>query len=464
MTKIKAVIMAGGSGTRLWPLSRATHPKQFLALNGEETMLQATVKRLSDLNITSSFTLCNEEHRFFVAEQMRQIGKLSSIILEPEGRNTAPALALAALLSHEDDLLLVLAADHVIQNNELFVQTVKEAVPLAELGKLVTFGVVAGTPHTGYGYIKKGQKVGVGFDVCEFVEKPSIELAQEYVNSGDYFWNSGMFLVKASLFLNELSKFSPDIYEACQMAVAQVKVDRDFIRINKEKFLECPSKSIDYAIMEKTNTAVVVPMDVGWSDIGSWSSLWDLSEKDCSGNATYGDVVLHGSRNSYIRTDGMLVAAIGVDNLVLVATKDVIMVAHKDSVQNVKIITQALEADARVEWALNREVYRPWGKFDTIDRGERYQVKRITVKPGAKLSVQMHHHRAEHWVVVSGTARVTNGEEVFLLSENESTYIPIGVVHALENPGKVDLELIEVQSGRYLGEDDIVRFKDRYGR
>ena len=464
MTKIKAVIMAGGSGTRLWPLSRATHPKQFLALNGEETMLQATVKRLSDLNITSSFTLCNEEHRFFVAEQMRQIGKLSSIILEPEGRNTAPALALAALLSHEDDLLLVLAADHVIQNNELFVQTVKEAVPLAELGKLVTFGVVAGTPHTGYGYIKKGQKVGVGFDVCEFVEKPSIELAQEYVNSGDYFWNSGMFLVKASLFLNELSKFSPDIYEACQMAVAQVKVDRDFIRMNKEKFLECPSKSIDYAIMEKTNTAVVVPMDVGWSDIGSWSSLWDLSEKDCSGNATYGDVVLHGSRNSYIRTDGMLVAAIGVDNLVLVATKDVIMVAHKDSVQNVKIITQALEADARVEWALNREVYRPWGKFDTIDRGERYQVKRITVKPGAKLSVQMHHHRAEHWVVVSGTARVTNGEEVFLLSENESTYIPIGVVHALENPGKVDLELIEVQSGRYLGEDDIVRFKDRYGR
>jgi mannose-1-phosphate guanylyltransferase len=464
MTKIKAVIMAGGSGTRLWPLSRATHPKQFLALNGEATMLQDTVKRLSDLNIASFFTLCNEEHRFFVAEQMRQIGKLGSIILEPEGRNTAPALALAALLSDEDDLLLVLAADHVIQNNELFVETVKEAVPLADSDKFVTFGVVPGTPHTGYGYIKKGQKVGVGFDVVKFVEKPSIELAQEYVNSGDYLWNSGMFLVKASLFLNELSKFNPDIYEACQMAVAEVKEDQDFIRINNEKFLECPSKSIDYSIMEKTNTAVVVPMDVGWSDIGSWSSLWDLSKKDCSGNATYGDVVLHSSRNSYIRTDGMLVAAIGVDNLVLVATKDAIMIAHKDSVQNVKIITQALEADARVEWALNREVYRPWGKFDTIDRGERYQVKRITVKPGAKLSVQMHHHRAEHWVVVSGTARVTNGEKVFLLSENESTYIPIGVVHALENPGKVELELIEVQSGRYLGEDDIVRFDDRYGR
>ena len=434
------------------------------ALNDEETMLQATVNRLSDLNITSSVTLCNEEHRFFVAEQMRQIGKLGSIILEPEGRNTAPALALAALLSDEDDLLLVLAADHVIQNNELFAQTVKEAVPLAELGKLVTFGVAAGTPHTGYGYIKKGQKVGVGFAIGEFVEKPSIELAQEYVNSGNYFWNSGIFLVKASLFLSELAKFSPEIYEACQMAVAEVNIDLDFIRINNEKFLECPSNSIDYAIMEKTNTAVVVPIDVGWSDIGSWSSLWDLSEKDCNGNATHGDVMLDSSCNSYIRTDSMLVAAIGVDNLVVVATKDVIMVAHKDSVENVKIITQALKADARVEWALNREVYRPWGKFDAIDKGKRYKVKRITVNPGAKLSVQMHHHRAEHWVVVSGTAKVTNGEKVFLLSENESTYIPIGVVHALENPGKVELELIEVQSGRYLEEDDIVRFDDRYGR
>ncbi len=456
--------MAGGSGSRLWPLSRATHPKQFLALNGKDTMLQSTIKRLFDLNIESFITLCNEEHRFFVAEQMRQIGRSSSIILEPAGRNTAPALALAALMSDEDDLLLVLAADHVIENNEAFVRTVKEAVPLAETGKIVTFGVVAETPHTGYGYIKRGQKVGTGFNVGKFVEKPSIELAQEYINSKEYYWNSGMFLVKSSVYLSELSKFSPKIFEICQLALNKVEPDLDFIRVNEEKFLECPSKSIDYAIMEKTNNAVVVPMNAGWSDIGSWSSLWDLCEKDSNGNATHGDVVLHSSRNSYFRTDGALLTAVGVDDLVLVATKDVIMVARKDNVQNVKVITKALEADDRSEWALNREVYRPWGKFDAIDTGDRYQVKRITVKPGAKLSLQMHHHRAEHWVVVSGTARVTNGDKTFLLSENESTYIPIGVVHALENPGKVELELIEIQSGRYLGEDDIVRFEDLYGR
>ena len=464
MTKIKAVIMAGGSGTRLWPLSRATHPKQFLALNSDDTMLQATVKRLSGLNIRSSVTICNEEHRFLVAEQMREIDMLSSIILEPVGRNTAPAVALAALLSDEDDLLLVLAADHVIENNEAFVHTVKDAITFAESGKVVTFGIVASKPHTGYGYIKRGQEVGVGFDIGEFIEKPSIELAQEYVNSGDYYWNSGIFLVKASQYLSELSKFSPDIYEACKSSVANMQTDLDFLRVDKEKFESCPSESADYAVMEKTKDAVVIPMDAGWSDVGSWSSLLDLSEKDCNGNATYGDVMLHDSRNSYVRTDGILVAAIGVDDLVLVATKDVIMVAHKDSVQNVKIITKALEADARSEWELNREVYRPWGKFDVIDTGDRYQVKRITVKPGAKLSLQMHHHRAEHWVVVSGTARVTNGDKIFLLSENESTYIPISVVHALENPGKVELELIEIQSGRYLGEDDIVRFEDLYGR
>ena len=464
MTNIKAVIMAGGSGSRLWPLSRATHPKQFLALNDEETMFQSTVNRLSGLNIRSITTLCNEEHRFFVAEQMRQIGKVGSIILEPVSRNTAPSLALAALLSDEDDLLLVLAADHVIENSEAFVNTVKKAISLAELGKLVTFGIIAEIPHTGYGYIKRGQKIGAGFGVGKFVEKPSIELAQQFVNSEEYYWNSGMFLVKASVYLDELLKFSPNTYESCKSALVKVEADLDFTRINKESFLECPSTSIDYAVMEKTKNAVVIPMDVGWSDVGSWSSLWNLSKKDINGNAIHGDVVLHSSHNSYVRTDGMLVAAIGLDDIVLVATKDVIMVAHKDSVQKVKEITKSLEADSRSEWAINREVYRPWGKFDSIDRGERYQVKRITVKPGAKLSVQMHHHRAEHWIVVSGTARVTKGDEIFLLSENESTYIPIGVVHALENPGKVDLELIEVQSGRYLGEDDIVRFEDRYGR
>ncbi len=464
MTNLKAVIMAGGSGSRLWPLSRSTHPKQFLALNGEDTMLQSTVKRLSSLDVRSFTVLCNEEHRFFVAEQMRQINKSSSIILEPAVRNTAPALALGALLSDEDDLLLVLAADHVIQNNEAFVNTVKDAIPLANSGKLVTFGIVAETPHTGYGYIKKGQKIGIGFNVNEFVEKPSIELAEKYIASEDYYWNSGMFLVKASVYLNELLQFSPKILEFCKLAVNKVETDLDFIRINNEKFLDCPSKSIDYAIVEKTNNAVVVPMDIGWNDIGSWSSLWDLCEKDKNGNVKHGDVVLHDSHNSYFRTDGMLLAAVGIKDLILVATKDVIMVANKDEVQNLKKITKVLEVGSRSELALHREVYRPWGKFDVIDAGDRYKVKRITVNAGAKLSLQMHHHRAEHWVVVSGTARVINGDKTFLLSENESTYIPVGAVHSLENPGKVKLELIEIQSGRYLGEDDIVRFEDFYGR
>lgn len=456
--------MAGGSGSRLWPLSRATHPKQFLALNGEDTMLQATVKRLSSLNIKSFITICNEEHRFLVAEQMRQIDKLGSIILEPIGRNTAPALALAAHLSDEDDLLLVLAADHIIENDQLFVRTIEKAIPLAKLDNLVTFGIVAESPHSGYGYIKRGQKEGVGFKVSEFVEKPSIELAQKYVNSGDYYWNSGMFLLKASLYLKELSKFSPVIYKNCQLALEKVERDHDFIRINKDKFLKCPNQSIDYAIMEKTNNAIVIPMDVGWNDVGSWSSLWEISKKDVNGNATYGDVMIQDSRNLYIRTEGILVAAIGLEDMILVATKDAIMVANKDSVQNIRAITQSLEAFGRDEWAINREVHRPWGKFDKIDSGERYQVKRITVNPGAKLSLQMHHHRSEHWVVVSGTARVTKGNKTFLLSENESTYIPVGVIHSLENPGKEKLDLIEVQSGRYLGEDDIVRLDDCYGR
>ena len=463
---LKAVIMAGGSGTRLWPLSRAAHPKQFLALHGEDTMLQATFKRLDDLDIQSSVTICNEEHRFFVAEQLREIDRLGSIILEPVGRNTAPAIALAVFSSQEgeDPLLLVLAADHVIQDEAAFTNTVMNAIPLAEAGKLVTFGIVAHEPNTGYGYIKKGKSQGPGFAVDAFVEKPSIEVAKEYLESGDYFWNSGMFLFKASRYLEELKKHRLDIYEACQLSMEGTSKDNDFLRVNEAAFDACPSDSIDYAVMEKTDDAVVVPMDAGWSDIGSWSSLWDISEKDGNGNATYGDVMLHESNNSYIRTDGKLVAAIGVDDLVIVSTKDVLVVAHKDSVQDVKVVAQQLKAESRTEWEHHREVYRPWGKYDSIDNGERYQVKRITVKPGAKLSVQMHHHRAEHWVVVSGTAKVTNGEKAFILSENESTYIPVGVIHALENPGKVPLEMIEVQSGSYLGEDDIVRLEDVYGR
>ena len=457
--------MAGGSGTRLWPLSRAAHPKQFLSLHGKNTMLQETVNRIDGLNISSSITICNEEHRFFVAEQLREIGKLGSIILEPVGKNTAPAIALAAFHSVEEDpLLLVLAADHVIQDNVAFEKSVSAAIPLAESGKLVTFGIVPMEPHTGYGYIKGGKEQDAGFDVDKFVEKPSLELAQEYLSSGNFFWNSGMFMFKASSYLEELKQFRPDIYDACKVSLDKSESDLDFLRINKEKFEACPSESIDYAVMEKTTNAVVVPMAAGWSDIGSWSSLWDISKKDDNGNSSHGDVLLHDSNNSYIRSDEKLVAAVGVDDLVIVDTKDALMVAHRDAVQDAKLIAQQLKSKSRTEWELHREVYRPWGKYDSIDNGDRYQVKRITVKPGAKLSVQMHHHRAEHWIVVSGRAKVTNGGKTFFLSENESTYIPVGVIHSLENPEKTNLELIEVQSGSYLGEDDIVRFEDKYGR
>jgi len=429
-------------------------------------MLQSTVKRLAALDIESTITICNEEHRFFVAEQLREIEKLGSIILEPVGRNTAPAIALAAMSfkDNEDPMLLVLAADHVIQDEAAFTKAVSDAIPLAESGKLVTFGVVAHEPNTGYGYIKRGTPCGVGFTVDQFVEKPSLEVAIEYLESGDYFWNSGMFLFKASRYLEEVKKHRPGIYDAVRLSMEDVAQDNDFLRVNKPAFDACPSESIDYAVMEKTKHAVVVPMDAGWSDIGSWSSLWDISKKDLNGNSIHGDVILRETNNSYVRTDGKLVVGIGLDDLVIVSTKDVLVVAHKDSDQDVKKVAEQLKQKKRIEWELHREVYRPWGKYDSIDNGGRYQAKRITVKPGAKLSVQMHHHRAEHWVVVSGTARVTNGEENFLLSENESTFIPVGVVHALENPGKVDLELIEVQTGSYLGEDDIVRFEDKYGR
>ena len=458
------MIIAGGSGTRLWPLSRASHPKQFLSLHDNATMLQSTVMRLEGLDIQSSVTICNEEHRFFVAEQLRAIDKLGSIILEPVGRNTAPAIALAALSVEDDPLLLVLAADHVIQDQTAFTSAVSAAIPLAESGKLVTFGIEPNEPHTGYGYIKRGEQKDAGFAVDHFVEKPSAEIAENYVSSGDYYWNSGIFLFKTSKYLEELKNFRPDIYEACESSVADMQTDLDFLRVDKEKFESCPSESADYAVMEKTKDAVVVPLDAGWSDIGSWSSLWDISEKDVNGNATYGDVMIHNSNNSYVRTDGKLVAAIGVDDLVIVSTKDAVMVSHKDSVQNIKGIVDLLKTSSRSEWELHREVHRPWGKYDLIDTGKNYQAKRITVKPGAKLSVQMHNHRAEHWIVVSGEAKVTNDDKTFLLSENESTFIPVGTIHSLENLGKVKLELIEVQSGSYLGEDDIVRFEDLYGR
>lgn len=461
---MKAVIMAGGSGTRLWPLSRTGHPKQFLSLHGRKSMLQQTVERLKGLPIKSSVTICNDEHRFFVAEQLRAIDKLGSIILEPVGRNTAPAIALAALTSDDDPLLLVLAADHVITDIESFTDSVKKAMPLAEKGKLVTFGIVPSEPHTGFGYIEAGDKSGSGFLVDSFKEKPDQVTAESYLEQGGFYWNSGMFLFKASRYLEELKAYRSDIFSACSKAVIDVTSDLDFIRVDSEAFAACPDDSIDYAVMENTSDAIVVPMDAGWNDIGSWSSLWDVSEKDTNGNAVLGDVILHDAKNSYIRTDNKLVAAVGVNNLVVVSTKDALLVAHKDRVQDAKRIVEKLREDGRSESELHREVYRPWGKYDSIDNGHRYQVKRITVKPGAKLSVQMHHYRAEHWVVVSGLAKVTNGDETFLLSENQSTYIPVGAVHALENPGKLPLEIIEIQSGSYLGEDDIVRFEDVYGR
>ncbi len=466
---ILPVIMAGGSGTRLWPLSRGNYPKQFLALDGSNhTMLQQTLNRLDGIEHTPAMLICNEEHRFIAAEQLRQINvKHSGIFLEPTGRNTAPAIALAALKAlenNQDPLLLVLAADHVIENITAFHESVEQAAMLAEQGKLVTFGITGNKPETGYGYIKRGVPHQTGFVVDSFVEKPDLATAKTYIESGEYYWNSGMFLFKASEYLKELKTFRPDIYKACELAMQVQNDDMDFVRVDKVAFESCPDESIDYAVMEHTKDAVVVPMDAGWSDVGGFAALWEVSNKDENGNAFNGDVKAVDTKNTLVLGDDKLIATVGVKDLVIVSTKDAVLVAHKSESQKIKAIVQQLKNEQRSEVTFHREVYRPWGKYDSVDSGERFQVKRITVKPGAKLSVQMHHHRAEHWIVVSGTAKVhLDGTEQYL-TENESVYIPITAVHALENPGKVDLELIEVQSGSYLGEDDIVRFEDRYGR
>lgn len=466
---ILPVIMAGGTGSRLWPLSRQLNPKQFLKLCGESTLLQQTLSRLDGLHTSAPSIICNEDHRFMVAEQLRQLTvKNASILLEPVGRNTAPAIALAALnatRNGQDPVMLVLAADHFIANQSAFQQAVKEAEELARQDKLVTFGIVPTQPETGYGYIQRGSALPEqGYQVARFVEKPDSATAQGYLDSGDYYWNSGMFMFKASVYLQALQEFRSDILDACKRAFEAGSQDLDFVRVDAAAFADCPDDSIDYAVMEKTRDAAVIPLNAGWSDIGSWSALWEIGSKDDQGNVCKGDVLNIGSSNSLVYAESKLVATVGVDNLVVVETKDAVLVAHKDRVQDVKKVVEAIKNDGRHEHMNHREVYRPWGVYDSIENGERYQVKRITVKPGAKLSVQMHHHRAEHWVVVSGTARVTNGDKTFLVTENESTFIPIGEVHALENPGKIPLELIEVQSGSYLGEDDIVRFEDKYGR
>ena len=464
------IILAGGQGTRLWPLSRMRHAKQFLDVTQSGlSLLQQTLLRLQPINTLAPLLICNEEHRFIAAEQLRQLNLTQSkIILEPVGRNTAPAIALAALhatAQGHDPLLLVLAADHLIQDPLTFQHTVLSACPLAEAGHLVTFGIVPTHAETGYGYIQKGDALGeVGFTVSRFVEKPDAQTAAAYVESGEYCWNSGMFLFRASRYLDELNASRPDILEACQAAMLDTAADLDFIRVDAQAFAACPEDSIDYAVMETTQQAAMVPLDAGWSDIGSWSALWEVSEKDAQGNHLTGDVLTLNTRNTLIKGEKRLIATVGVEDLVIIDTQDALLVAHKDQVQDVKKIVEQLKAQGRTEHLNHREVYRPWGVYDSIDNGERYQVKRISVKPGAKLSVQMHHHRAEHWIVVSGTAKVTNGDKTYLVTENESTYIPIGQVHALENPGVIPLELIEVQSGSYLGEDDIVRFEDRYGR
>ncbi|WP_338456138.1 mannose-1-phosphate guanylyltransferase/mannose-6-phosphate isomerase [uncultured Alteromonas sp.] len=465
---MKPVILAGGTGSRLWPKSRAALPKQFLSLTSANTMLQDTVARLGNKPTQAPVFICNEAHRFLVAEQLRQKNiKHGGILLEPVGRNTAPAIALAAIhaiKTGEDPTLLVLAADHLIQDNEAFKAAIEQAEKLAEMGKLVTFGIVPTQAHTGYGYIKSGNSLELGFEVEKFVEKPELDIAKEYVTSGNYYWNSGMFMFKASRYLEELEKYSPEILKICKESIECEEHDLDFIRVDPTIFSNCKDDSIDYAVMEKTTSAAMVPLDAGWSDVGSWTSLWETAEKDDSGNATIGDTILENTKNSYVNAEQRLVAVIGLEDVIVVETKDAVMVAHKDDSQSIKNVVNKLKSQKRPEFEFHREVFRPWGSYDSIDSGSRFQVKRITVKPGEKLSVQMHHHRAEHWIVVSGSANVTIDDITKLVTENESVYIPIGSVHALENPGKISLELIEVQSGAYLGEDDIVRFSDRYGR
>ncbi len=466
MSQILPVILSGGSGTRLWPLSREAYPKQFLPLSGTHSMLQSTWLRVAGVAALPPIVVANESHRFVAAEQLQQVGTTpSAILLEPIGRNTAPAIAAAALEARrngDDPLLLVLPSDHLIRDVEHFHQAITQAAAIAEQGKLVTFGIQPTAPETGYGYIKA--VAGEGARAIErFVEKPDLATAEGYVASGEYYWNSGMFLFRASRYLEELERLQPQMLAACRASWDKARRDSDFIRLDAEAFKASPSDSIDYAVMEKTNDASVVPLDAGWSDVGSWTALRDVSEQDADGNAHQGDVIAIDCHNTFAYGE-RLIAMVGLEDVIVVETDDAVLVGKSDRMQEVKDVVARLKVDGRSEATWHRKVYRPWGAYDSIDHGERFQVKRITVKPGGTLSLQMHHHRAEHWIVVSGTAEVTRGDEVLLLTENQSTYIPLGVTHRLRNPGKLPLELIEVQSGSYLGEDDIVRFEDTYGR
>ena len=464
------VILSGGAGTRLWPLSRELYPKQLLALLGPRTMLQQTALRVGGLDCAAPVVVCNEAHRFLVAEQLRAL-KLAprAIVLEPFGRNTAPAIALAALAALQeaggvDPLLLVLPADHVIRDTAVFQQAVRIAMPAAEHGQLVTFGIVPASPETGYGYIQRGAAQGAVYAIARFVEKPDRARAQQFLEAGDYYWNSGMFLFRAGRYLSELERLVPEIAAACRAAFEGGHADLDFKRVDADAFERCPSDSIDYAVMEKTAGAVMVPLDAGWSDVGSWSALQEASEADVDGNVCHGDVMHEDSAGCYLYSESRLVATVGLKDHVVVETKDAVLVAPRNRVQDVKKLVNRLKEQGRYEHSLHREVFRPWGSYDRIESGARFVVNRVRINPGASQSLQQHHHRAEHWVVVSGTARITRGEDVFLLEENQSAFIPIGVVHRIENPGRIALHLIEVQSGSYLGDDDIVRLKDQYGR
>jgi mannose-1-phosphate guanylyltransferase/mannose-6-phosphate isomerase len=465
------VILTGGAGSRLWPVSREFYPKPLLPIFGEKTLLQDTATRLNSISTAGNpVYVCNEEHRFLVAEQARALGKESdAILLEPEGRNTAPALTIAALYlvdKEPDAMMVAMPADHVIPDQESFAAAVEQGGKLAERGYLVTFGVVADKAETGYGYIHRGDEIeesGV-FQVDRFVEKPDANTAQGYIDAGDYYWNAGIFLLRANRWLQEMEKYQPEMLKACKQAMDNSSRDSDFVRVDKQAFLSSPSDSIDYAVMEKTDRAAVVPLKTAWSDVGSWSSVWEISEQDEEGNVSRGDVLTHETKNSLFMAENRCIAGVGLEDMIVVETADAVLVADKNRCQDVKAIVGKLKEFDREEHRFHRRVYRPWGDYEGIDHGTRYQVKRLTVKPGAQLSLQMHHHRAEHWIVVSGTAKITRGEDVFLLSENESTYISIGMNHRLENPGSIPLEIIEVQSGSYLGEDDIVRFEDAYNR